>query len=442
MRRGAPAVPGGQPAGACGSGRRAGAAPRRARAQAVSGSTAGGRRLGVGAGSALGGRRPPPPSASPWPSLGGLLRLFGLLVADQALTLGLATDAVGLRLLDARRVRLDADAEAHAEVEGLLVGETELFRELVDTDLCLPTCVSQAFRCSCSPVRTALARARGSLVSRSRASPGTKSVSGGALVSAIRTSSRRRPRPMLDRWGPERSGERRPPPGCRSSTPGIPAQSHAPRPGSVRPIAAIRRPSRTSRTSSVLRADGGGSRCRCAGARCARQASRRLSRRRSAGASAWPRRATASRIAAGSAAASARAAATSSASTASSSAPRRRRPPRSRPRRSPRPRPPRRRPRRSPRRPPSATRLRAVVGLGVALRPRPRRRWRRRRRRGCQTCSPVAGSTTHSPCAHSSVWYDSSSASWVSLLMSTRQPVRRAARRAFWPSLPMASDSW
>jgi hypothetical protein len=26
--------------------------------------------------------------------------------------------------------------------------------------------------------------------------------------------------------------------------------------------------------------------------------------------------------------------------------------------------------------------------------------------------------------------------------MSTRQPVRRAARRAFWPSLPMARLSW
>ncbi len=29
-----------------------------------------------------------------------------------------------------------------------------------------------------------------------------------------------------------------------------------------------------------------------------------------------------------------------------------------------------------------------------------------------------------------------------SLLMSMRRPVSRAARRAFWPSLPMASDSW
>ena len=28
------------------------------------------------------------------------------------------------------------------------------------------------------------------------------------------------------------------------------------------------------------------------------------------------------------------------------------------------------------------------------------------------------------------------------LLMSMCQPVRRAARRAFWPSLPMASESW
>ena len=37
---------------------------------------------------------------------------------------------------------------------------------------------------------------------------------------------------------------------------------------------------------------------------------------------------------------------------------------------------------------------------------------------------------------------DSSSGSCVSLLMSTRQPVSRAASRAFWPSLPIASDSW
>ena len=34
------------------------------------------------------------------------------------------------------------------------------------------------------------------------------------------------------------------------------------------------------------------------------------------------------------------------------------------------------------------------------------------------------------------------SAARVSDLMSMCQPVRRAARRAFWPSLPMASESW
>ena len=36
----------------------------------------------------------------------------------------------------------------------------------------------------------------------------------------------------------------------------------------------------------------------------------------------------------------------------------------------------------------------------------------------------------------------SSEANSVSDLMSTRQPVRRAARRAFWPSRPIASESW
>ena len=45
----------------------------------------------------------------------------------------------------------------------------------------------------------------------------------------------------------------------------------------------------------------------------------------------------------------------------------------------------------------------------------------------------------------SSPSYSMSSSSWansVSDLMSTRQPVRRAARRAFWPSRPIASESW
>ena len=80
-----------------------------------------GRRGSAGASSA---RRP---SWSPSSGLG----LLGLDLADQALALGLAADAVGLRILDARGMRLDADPQRLAEVEGLLVGEAELLGELV-----------------------------------------------------------------------------------------------------------------------------------------------------------------------------------------------------------------------------------------------------------------------------------------------------------------------
>jgi hypothetical protein len=31
---------------------------------------------------------------------------------------------------------------------------------------------------------------------------------------------------------------------------------------------------------------------------------------------------------------------------------------------------------------------------------------------------------------------------WLSLAMSIRHPVSRTASRAFWPSLPIASESW
>lgn len=92
--------------------------------------------------------------------LGGLLgrsRLFGLLISDQTLTLGLAADAVGLRLFDARRVGLDPDAEVESQVEGLFVGETELFGELVDADLCCQSgFASPSVQCvrRCAPVGT------------------------------------------------------------------------------------------------------------------------------------------------------------------------------------------------------------------------------------------------------------------------------------------------
>ena len=102
----------------------------------------GGGGVGGGAASAAGasgggGRR----RLRPWRPrglLGGLLglgRLLRLDVADEALALGLAADAVGLRVLDARGVRLDADAQDEGEVERLLVRHAELFGELVHTQL-------------------------------------------------------------------------------------------------------------------------------------------------------------------------------------------------------------------------------------------------------------------------------------------------------------------
>ena len=60
---------------------------------------------------------------------------------------------------------------------------------------------------------------------------------------------------------------------------------------------------------------------------------------------------------------------------------------------------------------------------------------------GCHFCSPVSGSVIHSPSAQSWSSYAASSATWVSDRMSMRQPVIRAANRAFWPSFPIASDS-
>jgi hypothetical protein len=63
-----------------------------------------------------------------------LLRLLGLDVALEALALSLAADAVGLGVLDARRVALDADPERAAQIERLLVGEPELSRQLVYPD--------------------------------------------------------------------------------------------------------------------------------------------------------------------------------------------------------------------------------------------------------------------------------------------------------------------
>jgi hypothetical protein len=43
---------------------------------------------------------------------------------DQSFPVGLATESVGLRLHDARRMALHSDAEGTTEIQDLLVGET------------------------------------------------------------------------------------------------------------------------------------------------------------------------------------------------------------------------------------------------------------------------------------------------------------------------------
>ena len=51
---------------------------------------------------------------------------------DKAVALGAVAHTVGLLLDDRRRVALYVDAHRHAEVDGLFVGEAQLFGELVD----------------------------------------------------------------------------------------------------------------------------------------------------------------------------------------------------------------------------------------------------------------------------------------------------------------------
>jgi hypothetical protein len=62
-------------------------------------------------------------------------RLLRLDLTPQAVAVGLATDAVSLRVLDRRRVALDPDAQREAQVERFLVRETELACKLINPDL-------------------------------------------------------------------------------------------------------------------------------------------------------------------------------------------------------------------------------------------------------------------------------------------------------------------
>lgn len=63
-------------------------------------------------------------------------RLLRLHVALESFTLGLAAHAISLGVLDARRVCLDPDTEGDTEIKRLFVGESELFGEQGQTNLC------------------------------------------------------------------------------------------------------------------------------------------------------------------------------------------------------------------------------------------------------------------------------------------------------------------
>jgi hypothetical protein len=58
-------------------------------------------------------------------------RLFG---ADQAISFGPASYPVGLRVDDARGMRLDADPQLLAQTERLRIGQPELASEFIDAD--------------------------------------------------------------------------------------------------------------------------------------------------------------------------------------------------------------------------------------------------------------------------------------------------------------------
>lgn len=66
----------------------------------------------------------------------GLLGLWWLLVADQTLTLSLATHTISLGLNHTRRVALDPNTQRVAEIQALFVGEPQFFCQLVDPDIC------------------------------------------------------------------------------------------------------------------------------------------------------------------------------------------------------------------------------------------------------------------------------------------------------------------
>ena len=160
-------------------------------------------------------------------------RLFGLDVALQTLPLGLAAHPVGLSFLDARGVALDTDAEGDAEVECLLVGEAELLGELMDSDL------------SCH-VRGQPFIGR---VPPPGHGPGTdKSL---RFSYSFPNSALRRSRTASAPTGARKARSKARRFSARSTHPGCPWQSQAPRPGAVRLTTSCPSRLRAIRTSST-----------------------------------------------------------------------------------------------------------------------------------------------------------------------------------------------
>ena len=112
--------------------------------------------------------------------------------ASGSVAVSLATDAIGLRILDARGVALDADTELDAQVQRLFVGEPQFSGELVNPDLLRQPARNPLVSLSCG-------RAQPSVVSplhpRTFRTRGTKRV--------YRSVGHRRPKGPIERFPPK-----------------------------------------------------------------------------------------------------------------------------------------------------------------------------------------------------------------------------------------------
>lgn len=90
------------------------------------------------------------------------------MIPYETIALGTAPHAISLCTLDARGVRLHADAHLESEIETLLVRQPELFGELVDPDLCSQIPSDQPFVVLLDAPHARVGAKRDPLSSRSR----------------------------------------------------------------------------------------------------------------------------------------------------------------------------------------------------------------------------------------------------------------------------------